>query len=354
LFPDHPFSGYTPLYQLVGQEVAAVSDDSPSRTAKQLQVDSLHWGTLRDWAQLVRLPNVFTLLSDTIAAAIVAAGMLLPLTAFIPTLLASILAYWAGMILNDVADLEEDRRDRPHRPLASDAISPVVAGHIGTGMLLVSPILILAVCTYHHVSALWLGAAFLAAAGLSLAVRGYNSPLKHSPLGPLLMGGCRAINILMVGSVMFAVTHGEVFPRAVLYYATGIGLYILGVTIYAHREEKSSSPTLLIIGMLFELAGLICLAAMPYWTQLEGTVLEPLRGYPLLIGLIGLTVINRGVSGVLHPVPRKVQLAVKHAILTLILLDAAVVVMWGGVWYGAAVALLLLPAFVVSARFRTT
>ena len=331
-----------------------MSEDSRASSARRSQIDSLQWGTLRDWAQLVRLPNVFTLLSDSTAAAIVAVGTLIPLTAFIPTMLVSLMAYWAGMILNDVVDLEEDRRDRPNRPLAAEAISPVVAGHVGTGMLLVGPILILAVCTYHSVSALWLGAAFLAAAGLSIAVRSYNSPLKQTPLGPLLMGSCRAINILMVGSVMFAATHGEVFPRAVLYYALAIGLYILGVTIYAHREEKSSSQTLLVIGLMFEVAGLFCLAAMPYWIKLGGTVLDPQRGYPLLIGLIGLTVINRGVSGILHPVSRKVQLAVKHAILTLILLDAAVVVMWGGVWYGAAVALLLLPAFFIAARFRST
>jgi 4-hydroxybenzoate polyprenyltransferase len=325
-----------------------------SRVKVRPKIDSLEWGSLRDWAQLVRLPNVFTLLSDTTAAAVVASGAILPLSAFVPTLIVSIMAYWAGMILNDVVDVEEDRRDRPHRPLASEAISPVVAGHVGTGMLLVGPILILAVCTYHGVPPLWLGAAFLAAVLLSLAVRGYNSILKHTPLGPLLMGSCRALNILMVGTVMVGAIHGELFPRALLYYALGIGLYIMGITIYAHREEKASSQTLLVLGLMFEIAGLICLAGIPYWTKLTGTVLDPMRGYPLLIGLIGLTVVYRGVSGILHPVSRKVQLAVKNAILTVILLDASVVVMWGDVWYGAGVALLLIPAFIIAARFRST
>ncbi|MCA9180968.1 MAG: hypothetical protein KDA51_05925, partial [Planctomycetales bacterium] len=63
---------------------------------------------------------------------------------------------------------------------------------------------------------------------------------------------------------------------------------------------------------------------------------------------------NRGIAGVWHPVPRKVQLAVKHAILTLILIDAAVVLMWAGPWYGCAVAALLLPALSSAIRYRST
>jgi hypothetical protein len=55
-----------------------------------------------------------------------------------------------------------------------------------------------------------------------------------------------------------------------------------------------------------------------------------------------------------HPVPRKVQLAVKHAILTLVLLDAAIAAVSAGPWFGGAIALLLLPAMLVGAKFRST
>ncbi|MEZ6074969.1 MAG: hypothetical protein R3C56_04610 [Pirellulaceae bacterium] len=47
-------------------------------------------------------------------------------------------------------------------------------------------------------------------------------------------------------------------------------------------------------------------------------------------------------------------MAVKHAILTLILIDAAVVLMWAGPWYGSAVAALLLPALSSAIRYRST
>ncbi len=401
------------------------------RTAQTRDVvaDELQWGTLRHWAQLVRLPNVFTLFSDCIAAAVVATHLAWPLTAFLPTLVASLFAYWAGMILNDVVDIEDDRQTRPERPLAAGDISPVIAGHVANGMLLVAPIIILAVMTVHKSLALWMGIAFLAAILLSMSVRAYNSPIKQTPLGPLLMGACRGLNILMVGFVMLAVTFypttekidGDlmvapvdvtpvtwnqldqlaapsptisspstkfssvdplqsglatqsskatsdsrdleaiseplpdvIFPRPLLALAAGIGLYILGVTVYARREEHESSPAGLLFGMIIELAGLVVIGCLPLWAAKQTWTLNPNQGYPLLIALIGLTVMNRGFAGVMHPVSRKVQLAVRHAILTLVLIDAAVVLMWVGTWWGCAVAALLLPALSSAMRFRST
>lgn len=329
---------------------------SESQNADQgFAPDRLQWGSLRDWGQLVRLPNVFTLFSDCIAAGILAGSYLLPVTAFLPTVLASLCAYWAGMILNDVVDLEEDRQARPNRPLAAERISPVIAGHVATGMLLIGPILILAVTSLHESQPLWMGAGFLAAVLLSLCVRFYDSPLKHTPLGPLLMGLCRTLNILMVGCTLFALGSDVTVPRSLAVFAGAVGLYIMGVTIYARREEGDSSPAGLMLGLMFQISGLILIGCLPWWATGEADwSLDPRRGYPLLIGLIGLTVLNRGVKGVAHPVPRKVQLAVKHAILTLILVDAAVVLMWAGPWFGCAVVLLLLPALASAIRFRST
>lgn len=366
------------------------------RQRSGLDVDRLQWGRLEDWLQLIRLPNVFTLLADCLAAAIVAVGLTWKLSAFLPTLLASLLAYWAGMILNDVVDLEEDREHRPERPLAAGKISPVLAGHVASGMLLVGPILILAVTNLHSSQPLWMGIAFLAAVLLSVSVRAYDSPLKRTLLGPPVMGLCRALNIVMVGFTLLAVaspaitvdgtevssTAGDVvekllvdplvpaesrspevvaalpeiiFPRPLVGFALAIGLYICGITVYARREERDSSSAVLVLGLLLELAGLVLIGCLPYWAEAGQTwTLNPRQGYPLLILLIGLTVANRGVAGVLHPVSRKVQLAVKHALLTLILIDAAVVLMWAGPWYGCGVVLLLIPALRSAIRFRST
>ncbi len=329
---------------------------SPERKLRdEADLDELHWGTLGDWAQLVRLPNSFTLISDTTAASLIIGSYLMPVPAFVLTLLASFCAYWAGMILNDVVDIEEDRIARPTRPLPAGRISPVVAGHVANGMLLIGPLLILIATTVYSSQKLWMGAAFASACLLSLSVRSYNSALKHTFIGPVLMGLCRSLNILMAGCCMLAVGESKLEPIALVWYAAAIGVYIMGVTVYAKREETDSQVGMLTLGLCFEVAGLVLLAAFPIWSQTEHAwQLDPNLTYPLLMGLIGFTVVQRGMMGVNHPVPRKVQLAVRHAILTLILIDAAVAAMWAGPWFGGAVALLLMPALVSALRFRST
>src|SRR5690242_12270450 len=98
--------------------------------------------TLVPYAQLVRLPNVFTALADIVLAALVT-GVFGPfedsgvrwsrLAAFFCLLIASTLLYWAGMIWNDYFDLDEDRRDRPGRPLPSGRIAVSTAVWLGLG-----------------------------------------------------------------------------------------------------------------------------------------------------------------------------------------------------------------------------
>jgi 4-hydroxybenzoate polyprenyltransferase len=326
-------------------------------------IDELKWGRLSDWLQLVRLPTVFTLLSNCMAATIIAVGQLAPWTAVASVFGISVLAYWAGMILNDCADIDEDRRARPDRPLLSGRISPVVAGHVATGMLMLGPLGLLMMAGYHRsIDTIWMVVALISSILLWISIRAYNSALKHTPLGPILMGGCRGLNILMVGFCMLAVHWGqdfsavERFPKSLTAYSIAIGLYICGVTTYARREERESSPLALKLGILLQIAGLVVLACLPMWeTGREVDWYLPTTSYyPVLIALIGLTVINRGLAGVLHPVSRKVQLAVKHALLSLILIDASVVLMWAGASHGIAVVLLIIPAILGAAKLRTT
>lgn len=331
------------------------STNGERKLHEDVDLDELNWGTFGDWAQLVRLPNSFTLISDTTAASLIVGSFLMPVTTFVLTLLASFCAYWAGMILNDVVDIEEDRLSRPSRPLPAGRVSPVLAGHVANGMLLIGPLLILFATTFHTSQKLWMGAAFASAILLSLTVRSYNSPLKHTFVGPVLMGLCRSLNILMAGCCMLSVGESDMAPTALVWYAVAIGVYIMGVTVYAKREESDSGAGLLTFGVILEAAGLVLLAGFPVWSKtVHPWHLDPKLTYPLLMGLIGLTVVQRGLLGINHPVPRKVQLAVRHAILTLILIDAAVAAMWAGPWYGGAVALMLMPALLSALRFRST
>jgi hypothetical protein len=333
-----------------------------STQERPYEVDEFRWGRLEDWIQLVRLPNVFTLLSNCAAASIIAVGSLAKLSAVVPLFLASVLAYWVGLILNDVNDLEEDKKHRPDRPLASGRISPTIAGHVATAMTISGFAIVAITLAYHKAYWEWMIAALACNLILWVAIRLYNSPLKMSLIGPLLMGGCRSLNILTVGlgllGVYWAKDFSTVarFPNSLIGYAVAVGVYICGLTIYARKEEQASDQTTLAVGTIFELAGLVVMALLPIWTTSFDFKwhLPANSAYPVLIGLIGVTIMNRAIGGMLHPVPRKVQLSVKHGILSLIMIDAAVVTMYAGKWYGVGIVFLLIPALLGAVKVRTT
>src|SRR5436305_254226 len=88
--------------------------------------------TLLDFARLVRLPNVFTAIADICLGALASAALPEHWFRFALIVVASISLYSAGMVWNDYFDVEEDRRERPIRPLASGRISLATAARLGS------------------------------------------------------------------------------------------------------------------------------------------------------------------------------------------------------------------------------
>src|SRR5262245_1056557 len=90
----------------------------------------------RAYAQLVRLPNVFTAFADICLGALAAGALLaerwLP---FVLLLLASGCLYCGGMVWNDFFDVEQDRRERPFRPIPSGRITLREAAVFGSALL---------------------------------------------------------------------------------------------------------------------------------------------------------------------------------------------------------------------------
>ena len=70
----------------------------------------------------MRLPNVFTAMADIFMGFWLTHETLSPIGVFLLLLASSSFLYTAGMVLNDIFDLEQDRRERPQRPLPSGRI----------------------------------------------------------------------------------------------------------------------------------------------------------------------------------------------------------------------------------------
>lgn len=311
--------------------------------------------SLWDWARLVRLPNVFTVLADVSAAFLLVSHSAAPSGRFICVLLAGVCLYWAGMILNDVFDIDVDRRERPLRPLPDGRISLSAARTTGWGLLFVGVVLA-ALSGYlpgEDVVLTWRGGLIGILLGVMIVL--YDGPLKRTPLAPLAMGLCRMLSFLLGASPALAGPLPQyLFEPHVLAAAAGFGIYIMGVTWMARHETGVTSKLTLVGSLIILLAGCAVLAYSPNLAP-PGTVLHIGQGpFALLVVLLAATFLYRAAGAVVDPRPQRVQVAVKAALLTFIPLAAAVALLGAGPFYGLAVFGLVFPAILLASRFRMT
>ena len=317
--------------------------------------------SLVHWAQLVRLPNVFTVIADVAAAFLLVAHGPDPLARFVAVIAAGIALYWAGMILNDVFDIEQDRAQRSARPLAAGHIAIGQAKAAGWGLLLLGVVLggvsgYLPSDTY---STTWLPAAV--AVSLAVMIVLYDGPLKRTPAAPTAMGACRVLSFLLGASPCFVFVAGEpMFPKYVLGIAIAFGVYVMGITTMARREAIGGSSHHLPTGFCVIVVGCLLLAVAPqlalrprhpdvaFWKA------SPTQLFPLMIGLVAFPVIVRAFRAVRDPSPAKIQMAIRVGILSIIPFAAAYAFLGAGPEWAVAIFALAVPSILLASRLRVT
>jgi 4-hydroxybenzoate polyprenyltransferase len=186
-------------------------------------------GRVRAWLQLLRAPNLLTVPGDPVAGFLLAVGKnAAPGMAgrLLLAIAASLCLYAGGLVLNDVLDLETDRRERPGRPLPAGRMAPRRAGLAAAAMLLTE----LGLCLVLGSRAREIGIV------LTVAILLYDAGGKQAPFfGPLLMGACRGLSLLLGAA---AVPGFAGWPPVVVVAAGVLGLYILAVTNLARREAE--------------------------------------------------------------------------------------------------------------------
>lgn len=306
------------------------------------------------WLQLIRLPNVFTAIADVCMGYLVAGGAIPGDRRIFLIVAATCCLYWAGMIWNDLFDLELDRIERPERPLPSGRIAVAHARIVGVLLLLSG----LAAATALQVltpstSPILLRPGALAFA-LASAVMLYDGVLKTTVMGPWMMGACRSFNILMGMSVVAEGPYWRV-PAPWL-AAIGIGIYVAGITWFARDEAVFSSRKGLIHGAFWMLFGVGLLAVFPE-AGLEGdqkAVLKESWFWPVLLLLMTLPVWRRAAKAIVSRSPQHVQGTIRQSLLTLPLLDASLVLLMAGPGPAVAILSLLAPSLILSRWIRMT
>jgi 4-hydroxybenzoate polyprenyltransferase len=302
---------------------------------------------IRTWLQLFRAPNLFTVPGDPLAGYLLACFGAIEAETLWPAIGASLCFYAGGLLLNDLADLNEDRAERPDRPLPSGAASPAAVRAAAVALFVIA----LGLCR-------WLGVATLATgAGLLVAIAAYNLLTKRLPvIGAVNMGVCRGLSMLLGAT---AVPHGDLtYPlivrgrldHLVIAVALVVG-FIAAVTHLAQFETKQQAPvTAKWLPLLPLVAGAILFLASVSPTAYAGHLI--LWGHPVVISARRISAILFLVAGfrVLQtaiqlladpatPVPSQVG----ELIRTLLVIQAAFCAAAGDVsGWGVAVALIIL------------
>ena len=300
------------------------------------------------WLNLIRVPNLATAIADPLAGFLIAGGFYqyenLPLGGWL-AIASSLCLYAGGMVQNDVVDLQIDQTERPHRPLPSKRISFELAQVVSIGLLLFGFVL---AC----VASLSMRDGTPAVIGVMLiaAICGYNCYSKGTWLGPLFMGGCRALN----WSLGMVIAGSASFPLWMI--PCGMGVYVMGITLFARDEAGAGRRPQLLAGALVMsigllVAGLAPLVSMkveaanvPHWL-VEGRLIAWLA----LWGVLGVSILIRCGQAIINPVQQRMQSAVGNAIMSLITLDAVLVLAFCGEQWSVTV-LALLVWFVVGRR----
>ena len=288
---------------------------------------------LKPYLQLMRPANIVTAVSDILAGVAIAllfvvdGPMALDWPALVALILATIGLYGGGVVFNDVFDADLDARERPERPLPSGRAS--MRGAIGLGSVLF----------VGGVAAAWsvgTSAGSIAVAIVLMCLM-YDKWAKHYPVaGPLAMGLCRGLNLLL------GISYSLIALNEVWFLAIVPVIYIAAVTTISRGEVHGGQRMPLFFSAVGYAVVVGCIAA--FGLYYDGGILE--------VGMLlpfACFVFPPLVKAMRTLAAGDIRKSVKHGVIGLIFLNAA----WAaaaGMWALAPVVLLLFPLSIWMAR----
>jgi 4-hydroxybenzoate polyprenyltransferase len=299
----------------------------------------------RAWLELLRPANVTTALAVVLAGVSVA-GLTLGTperaSALGWLLVSTACLYAGGIVLNDVFDRHLDARERPERPLASGRVTAGEAALLG-GVLLASGVAAAAAVGSSP------AAIALAIAG---AVVAYDAVGKrHALLGPVNMGLCRALNLLL------GVAISEAALRAAWPLALIPLVYIAAVTVVSRGEVHGARQPVLRAGLGLVATVVAVLAAIAAtggaWAVATAAASQRIWALLLVVAL-GSRVLPAFAQAARTAAPVDIRRAVRTGVLSLVLLDAVIAASYAGIINSLAVLATGLLAWWLARRFAVT
>ena len=310
---------------------------------------------LKQYLLLIRLPNVFTALSNVVAgyfsltrpsdASFIDLSMLIA---------SSVLLYVFGIILNDYFDLETDRKERPFRPLPSGRVSKRSALFLS----------VLAVLSANVIASLVSTTSLIISAFLSAVVFGYDYGLKRGRSGPLAMGTARFLNAFLGASpalFLFPLNTGQQiaseFPWTTLLAAGAVFAYVYAITLLSRKEigEYERNIYRRTVAQSFSIIiGMVVVAALVLGFYLKSTEISVnilLFSVVIYLTLKGLFS-DAGNSSTGQS--QRIQHAIRNLVLSIVILDSIFIAAFAGLFYGIASLVLIVPPIILAKKLYVT
>lgn len=274
----------------------------------------------------MRPANIVTSVADVLAGTAVSGYFAIEvdhIVSFFPALLlclSTIGLYGGGVVFNDVFDAELDSAERPERPIPSGLINKTEAIILGTVLLVAGILAALSVSLTSGIFSFFITVSALV----------YNKWGKHhSFLGPLNMGLCRGLNLLLGISIL---------PTALQYWwylAFVPVIYIASITMISRGEVHGGSRKILYAASFLYTLVILFIASFAFEKR---TILFALIFLLPFSWMIFKPLLN----AIKEPVGKNIGKAVKAGVLALILMNASWAAAFGSL-YIAVIILFLLP-----------
>lgn len=279
--------------------------------------------TVKGYLQLCRLPNLPTAAADIIAGMSLAEifGTKYSINIHEPVLLifSSMFLYAGGVVLNDVFDAKLDAVERPERPIPSGVIPLKKAAVFGAVLLFFG---IMAALSVNSLS----GLISFVLAGSILAYDAFSK--KHNIIGPLNMGICRGLNLLLGISILGTLMHLEYLIIPII--------FIAAITLVSRGEvHGSNKKNIVFAGLLYT----IVLFLVMYFHIIN---LKSMGKYLPFLIIFAIMVLFPLVKAYLNNTPKNIKGAVISGVLGIIVLDATIAAAYSN-WQTGVLLLLLLP-----------
>lgn len=292
--------------------------------------------------RLMRPANIITSIADILAGVAIAGyvvndGNVYQWQSIGLLIFSTIGLYGGGVVLNDVFDAELDSKERPERPIPSGLITKNTAALFGIILLLAG----IAAAASVHIAG-WLSSSAMISIAIAVGAVVYDKWMKHSGfLGPLNMGICRGLNLLLGMSIL---------PAALPQYgyiAIVPVIYIAAITMISRGEVHGGKKSTLygaVLLYVLVIAGILAVAiinnhivyAIAFIILLSAMIFPPLQ------------------KAIRNPAGPLIGKAVKAGVIALIVMNAAWAAAFGAIYFALLILLLLPVSMLLAKLFAVT